>query len=72
MELKTRFLALVLLAVLAVSLASAQTTSAGAPRDLNAFTARVLKEFEVPGSPSGSLGMAQHRADEDGCRIAAD
>jgi CubicO group peptidase (beta-lactamase class C family) len=49
MKAKTRFLALVLLAVLAVSFTPAQTAPAGAPQDLDAFSARVLKEFEVPG-----------------------
>ncbi len=45
----TRFLAPVLLSVLAVSFAPAQTTPAGTPRDLDAFAAQVLKEFDVPG-----------------------
>jgi CubicO group peptidase (beta-lactamase class C family) len=41
-----------LFAVLLLTLASmgrAQTAPAGAPQDLDAFAARVLKEFEVPG-----------------------
>ena len=49
MKLKTRFLALVLLAVLAASFAPAQTPLNNVTRDLDAFAARVLKEFEVPG-----------------------
>ena len=49
MKFKTRFLAPVLLALLAASFAPAQTAPAVAPQDLDAFTARVLKEFEVPG-----------------------
>ncbi len=49
MNLKTRLVALVLLAALAASFAPAQTAPAGAPQDLDAFAARVLKEFEVPG-----------------------
>src|SRR5258706_2522266 len=49
MKFKTHFLAPVLLAVLAASFAPAQTAPAVAPQDLDAFTARVLKEFEVPG-----------------------
>jgi len=49
MKFKTRFLAPVLLALLAASFAPAQTAPAGGPQDLDAFAARVLKEFEVPG-----------------------
>lgn len=49
MKLKTHFLAPVLLAVLAASLAPAQTAQTGAPADMDAYAARVLKEFEVPG-----------------------
>lgn len=49
MKFRTRFLAPVLLALLAASFAPAQTAPAGAPQDLDAFAARVLKEFEVPG-----------------------
>src|SRR5882724_514587 len=49
MKFKTRFLAPVLLALLAASFAPAQTAPAVAPHELDAFTARVLKEFEVPG-----------------------
>jgi CubicO group peptidase (beta-lactamase class C family) len=48
MKLKSRFPALVLLAALAASLATAQT-AAPVPQDLDGFAARVLKEFEVPG-----------------------
>ena len=49
MKFKTLSLGPVLLALLAASFAPAQTAPAGAPRDLDAFAARVLKEFEVPG-----------------------
>src|SRR6476659_8022066 len=49
MQLKTRLLALVLFATLSGAIAPAQTTPAGPPQDLDAFAARVLKEFEVPG-----------------------
>lgn len=49
MNLKTRFPGLVLLAALLASLSVAQTTPVAAPPDLDAFAARVLKEFEVPG-----------------------
>ena len=49
MKFKTHFLAPVLLVVLAASLAPAQTAPAVVPQDLDAFTTRVLKEFEVPG-----------------------
>ena len=49
MKFKTRFLAPVLLALLAASFAPAQTTLNNVPQDLDAFAARVLKEFEVPG-----------------------
>ena len=49
MKFKTRFLAPVLLALLAASFAPARATENNAPQDLDAFAARVLKEFEVPG-----------------------
>src|SRR4029077_13965238 len=49
MKFKTHFLAPALLALLASSFALAQTTQNNVPQDLDAFTARVLKEFEVPG-----------------------
>ena len=50
MTLKTRLLALITFALVSVaSFTPAQTTPAGAPQDLDAFAARVLKEFEVPG-----------------------
>lgn len=53
MKLKNRLLAPVLLAVLAAFAAPARTASSSTPQDLDAFAARVLKEFEVPG-----LGVA--------------
>src|SRR4029077_2995462 len=49
MKFKTHFLAPALLALLASSFALAQTTQNNVPQDLDAFTARVLKAFEVPG-----------------------
>lgn len=50
MNVSSRFLAFVLLAVLDAAFVPAQTPSpAGAPQDLDALAARVLKEFEVPG-----------------------
>jgi CubicO group peptidase (beta-lactamase class C family) len=50
MRLTSRFLAFVLLAVTGASFAPAQTpTPSGPPQGMDAFAARVLKEFEVPG-----------------------
>jgi CubicO group peptidase (beta-lactamase class C family) len=50
MNLTSRFLAFVLLAVIGASFAPAQTAApAGVPQDLDPFAARVLNEFEVPG-----------------------
>ncbi|HZM85248.1 MAG TPA: serine hydrolase domain-containing protein, partial [Blastocatellia bacterium] len=49
MKVKSRFIAVALLAVLTTSVTPAQTASSGAPHDLDALAARVLKEFEVPG-----------------------
>ena len=47
---KSRFLTCAALAVIAVaSIAPAQTNQTGAPADMDAYAARVLKEFEVPG-----------------------
>ena len=49
MKVKSRFIAVALLAVLTTSFTPAQTASSGAPQDLDLQAARVLKEFEVPG-----------------------
>ena len=47
---QARLLTIVAIATLAVaSIAPAQTAQTGAPQDLDAYAARVLKEFEVPG-----------------------
>src|SRR5688572_15199302 len=47
---KARFLAYVVLAMMSVaSLAPSQAAQTGAPQDLDAYAARVLKEFDVPG-----------------------
>ena len=49
MGLKRRLLAIVLVAVSAISFAPAQSVPSGIPQDLDSVAARVLKEFEVPG-----------------------
>ena len=49
MNIKTRLLAPILVTVLIVSVCPAQTASSSIPQDLDTLSARILKEFEVPG-----------------------